>query len=274
MDGSRKLLTIGEAAGLVGATPKAIRHYHKVGLLGEPARSEAGYRLYGAEDLLRLRRIRRLQELGLSLRQVRGVLGEPGGAPTLRAALEALRREVEGEIGRLEERKARIEALLVREDLDVADTIPRSTPSPTYEKIKEILGDRLNEVSPDALEQDERLFAALDAYSWPEGHAEAYEAMARHFAAHPEEYRRIAAFGERLAALAHAPEDSPEVERLAEEAVRFFGEEQPREEMLQGFEWSEGPLGEVYSAVMLAELSPAQRRWFELVREKIEGDAR
>ena len=60
------MLTIGELARLAGVTPKAIRHYHKVGLLREPERSEAGYRLYGAEDLLRLGRVRRLAGLGLS----------------------------------------------------------------------------------------------------------------------------------------------------------------------------------------------------------------
>lgn len=268
MERPGKPLTIGEAAGLVGVTPKAIRHYHEVGLLAEPARSEAGYRMYGAEDLLRLQRIRRLQGLGLSLKQVREVLGAPSGSPTLRAALEALLGEVGTEIERLRERKGRIEALLAKEDLGAPGLL--EPPSPTFERIKGFLGERLEEVSPEAVEQDERLFAALDAYSWPEGHAEPYEAMARHFAAHPDEYRRMAALGEGLAALAYAPEDSPEVERLAEEAVRFFGEEQPPEWLPQDAGWPEGPLGEVYSEVMLAELSPAQRRWFALVREKLE----
>jgi len=39
-------LHIGEVAKLLGITPKTIRHYHKVGLLTEPQRTESGYRLY------------------------------------------------------------------------------------------------------------------------------------------------------------------------------------------------------------------------------------
>lgn len=50
----RTQLHIGEIAQLLGVTPKAIRHYQKVGLLAEPERTEAGYRLYGAQELLRL----------------------------------------------------------------------------------------------------------------------------------------------------------------------------------------------------------------------------
>jgi DNA-binding transcriptional MerR regulator len=49
-------LRIGEVARLVGVTTKTGRHYEKVGLLGEPERSEAGFRLYTADDLLRLQR--------------------------------------------------------------------------------------------------------------------------------------------------------------------------------------------------------------------------
>jgi DNA-binding transcriptional MerR regulator len=270
--GRRELLTIGEAAGLVGVTPKAIRHYHKLGLLGEPERSEAGYRLYGAEDLLRLRRIRRLRDLGLSLAQVRQVLGEPEGEPRLRAVLEALLSEVEAEMGRLKERKGRIEALLAREDLDALGAGDPEGPSPTYERVKEILGHRLADIDPEILEQEERLFAALDSYAWPSDPAEPYEALARYYADHPEAYATLVRIGERLAALADAPEDSPEIERLAADAVRFYGENPLPKELPEAPEWAEGPLGLIFSEVMLAELSPAQRRWAELVRERTEED--
>ena len=107
----RELLTIGEAARLVGVTPKTVRHYHKVGLMAEPARSEGGYRLYGAQDLLRLQRIRRLRSLGLSLKQVGSVLGEPGSEAPLWEVLEGLLTEVRAEIERPEERRERIARL-------------------------------------------------------------------------------------------------------------------------------------------------------------------
>ncbi len=73
----RGRLRIGEVAKLLGVTPKTVRHYEEVGLLKQPERTEAGYRLYSADDLLRLHRIKRLRSLGLSLTQVKGVLGEP-----------------------------------------------------------------------------------------------------------------------------------------------------------------------------------------------------
>lgn len=108
----RGRLRIGEVAKLLGVTPKTVRHYEKVGLLQKPERSEAGYRLYSADDLPRLHRIKRLRSLGLSLKQIRDVLGKPGSGNELRGVLEALLREVEAQIGALEERRDGLRELL------------------------------------------------------------------------------------------------------------------------------------------------------------------
>ena len=40
-------MRIGELAGLVGISTRAIRHYHRVGPLPEPARTANGYRIAG-----------------------------------------------------------------------------------------------------------------------------------------------------------------------------------------------------------------------------------
>lgn len=133
----RERLRIGEVAGLVGLTPKTVRHYEKIGLLPPPGRSDSGHRLYAADDLLRLNRIKRLRSLGLSLAQIRSVLGCGEEEATLRKALEALRDDVEGQIERLEERRGRIEGILAREGLE-------SLPSPTFEKAVALFGDRLS----------------------------------------------------------------------------------------------------------------------------------
>lgn len=76
-------LTIGELAARAGVNPRTIRYYEAVGLLPPPRRSPAGYRLYGPEDLVRLRFIRRARALGLSLAEVRQVLElrQAGQAP-------------------------------------------------------------------------------------------------------------------------------------------------------------------------------------------------
>ena len=77
-------LRIGEVAGLVGVTTKTVRHYEKIGLLQRPERSESGYRLYTADDLLEVHRIKRLGSLGLSLQRIKEVLGGSGSGRDLR----------------------------------------------------------------------------------------------------------------------------------------------------------------------------------------------
>jgi len=47
-------MRIGELAGLVGISTRAIRHYHHVGLLPEPARKANGYREYSLRDAVEL----------------------------------------------------------------------------------------------------------------------------------------------------------------------------------------------------------------------------
>ena len=81
-------LTIHEAAETTGWSPRMLRYVERAGLI-EPQRSDAGYRLYGPEELQRLRTLRELldeQELGL---------GEVGFALRLRRE-PALREAVDG----------------------------------------------------------------------------------------------------------------------------------------------------------------------------------
>jgi MerR family transcriptional regulator, copper efflux regulator len=60
-------LTIHEAATTTGWSPRMLRYIERVGLL-EPARSPAGYRLYGPPELQRLRTLRELLSAhGISL---------------------------------------------------------------------------------------------------------------------------------------------------------------------------------------------------------------
>jgi DNA-binding transcriptional MerR regulator len=80
-------LRIGEAAKLVGTTPRTIRYYEELGLL-EPdsTRSSGKHRLYGENEVERLRDALRLKELlGLSLDELKVLLE----AESARAALRA-----------------------------------------------------------------------------------------------------------------------------------------------------------------------------------------
>jgi DNA-binding transcriptional MerR regulator len=69
-----KLLTIGQLADHCGVTVRAIRHYHRLGLLPEPVRDHSGYRRYGAQAVVDLVRIKVLADAGVPLAQVSHLL--------------------------------------------------------------------------------------------------------------------------------------------------------------------------------------------------------
>ncbi|RJO69428.1 MAG: MerR family transcriptional regulator [Myxococcales bacterium] len=61
--------TVGELAEAVELSPRTIRYYEEIGLLDHPRR-KANRRLYTNEDLRRLKFIKRLKLLGLSLAEM------------------------------------------------------------------------------------------------------------------------------------------------------------------------------------------------------------
>lgn len=77
--GKREITTIGALARAVGVGVETIRYYHRLGLLPEPPTSKGARRRYPPEALLRLRFIRRAQQLGFTLREI-GQLLELGDA--------------------------------------------------------------------------------------------------------------------------------------------------------------------------------------------------
>jgi len=89
-------MQIGELAERAGTTPRAIRYYEQVGLIGPATRTDGGFRLYDECDLDRLLLIHRMKELGMSLADIRKVVAARSewrtgaqAAPELRTILEA-----------------------------------------------------------------------------------------------------------------------------------------------------------------------------------------
>jgi len=68
-------VNIGDAARLSGVSPKMVRHYEGLGLLARVARTDSGYRQYGAADVHTLRFIKRARDLGFSMDEIAELLG-------------------------------------------------------------------------------------------------------------------------------------------------------------------------------------------------------
>jgi DNA-binding transcriptional MerR regulator len=66
---------IGELASRSGITPDTVRYYERLRLLPRPPRTNGGFRVYTAETLERVRFIRQAQALGLTLHDIRELLG-------------------------------------------------------------------------------------------------------------------------------------------------------------------------------------------------------
>jgi DNA-binding transcriptional MerR regulator len=64
-------MRIGEAAAAAGTTPRALRFYEQRGLLRPPDRTPSGQREYGPGEVARIRLIRELLALGLTVEDLR-----------------------------------------------------------------------------------------------------------------------------------------------------------------------------------------------------------
>ena len=84
-----KSLTIGHLAKEAGVNLETVRYYERQGLMSKPPRSTSGYRLFPAEATRRIRFIRRAQELGFSLAEIRELLSLRVSRTTTSAEIKA-----------------------------------------------------------------------------------------------------------------------------------------------------------------------------------------
>jgi DNA-binding transcriptional MerR regulator len=270
----RERLLVGEVAEVLGITPNAVRYYHEVGLVPETERSEGGYRLYGAEEALRLERVRRLRSLGLSIEQVRGVLldddpeGERG---RLRSALESRLEEISARIMELEGRRERISEALRADDPEALLLRPAAS---LPEELEELAA-----ADSDTTEGLRRFWTSFRAFRWPKKLRDEPAQMVRSGEELAEDSPETACLSDglfaRFDALEEVPEDSPEVERLAEDYFGEFSGEGPPEPELQerldrfveAFEGN-GAFARLFANLVMASFSPAQRRFVGLLHKR------
>ena len=68
-------MNIGQASSASGVSAKMIRYYESIGLIRAPQRTEANYRVYGADELHVLRFVKRARTLGFSVEETATLLG-------------------------------------------------------------------------------------------------------------------------------------------------------------------------------------------------------
>ncbi|GGZ81101.1 transcriptional regulator [Streptomyces subrutilus] len=262
---------IGDAAAFAGTTPRAVRHYHQIGLLPEPERGGDGRRRYGHDDMIRLLWIRKMSAAGISLDDMRAAFTEA--------------RDIEEILSRLEETLAAREAESKRQRAAVQRL--RAVGSPLG-LLSELVTDRLSHLPPDALRPSdldtllvtERVFGPLGAAV----QASVFIVLATH----PD----LRAEDDRLDAAEAALDDGadPHDPRVEELAVRRYAQQTALEQAIEaaGLDAAEEKLFESYDGDLKGEedtqmsafeaitkmpydFSPARMRCMELTAQLLAG---
>lgn len=63
-------LNVGDLAKQTGVSVRTLHYYDEIGLLSPSHRTEAGYRLYGEDDIIRWQQIVSLRQIGFFLEQI------------------------------------------------------------------------------------------------------------------------------------------------------------------------------------------------------------
>jgi DNA-binding transcriptional MerR regulator len=110
---------IGDVAAIAGTTPRAIRHYHQIGLLPEPERGSDDRRRYGYGEMIRLLWIRKMADAGIALNDIRDAFADtaPAGADTdhdVTGILERLEETLEAQEAELQRQRTAVQRMRTR----------------------------------------------------------------------------------------------------------------------------------------------------------------
>jgi DNA-binding transcriptional MerR regulator len=163
---------IGELSQLSQVAVRTLRFYDQIGLLVPAHVASSGYRCYAAEQFERLNRILVLKDLGLSLDEIRQLLGDHASVADLRALVERKHAELERRVETERQRLSQIAARLALLDRDgtagdaPADIAVRTTGAQWIASIRETVSshdecDRLHDELAHHLRQPRRQLGAI-----------------------------------------------------------------------------------------------------------------
>ena len=193
MERKTKTYTVQQLADLAGVSVRTLHHYDQIGLLKPSARSAAGYRLYGTENLLRLQQVLLYRELDLPLEEIRRILDDPGfdSVRALAQHRQALAFQAE-RLTRLLHTIDRTIAKLTEVDMSLTDEeLYEGLPKEQVERWKREANERYD---PKLVAESNRRVQAMSKGQWNDVKTEG-EAIAR-----------------RMAELMGRPADDPEVQ--------------------------------------------------------------
>jgi DNA-binding transcriptional MerR regulator len=267
-------MRIGELASLVGISTRAVRHYHRVGLLPEPARKANGYREYSLRDAVELARVRRLTELGLSLDEVGHAL-----AGDARRDLVEILRELDADLAHQEEdlrrRRGRLAPLL--QQAEAGSRLSEQAPvSPElaglFDRMAHVAAGRPGP-EPAMAAKDRDLMALLETA--PPGRDTGWlDMLTQTLNSDPGAVGRAYAVYARLDELAGSPADDPRVEATAQAIVAALPEQARKALRFPDGDLEEADVG--FAGAFFADFAPAQaaaiRRAAGLMRQARRND--
>ena len=172
--------TVRQLASMAGVSVRTLHHYDHIGLLRPSARTAAGYRLYGTEDLLRLQQILLFKELDLPLAEIRRILDDSGFDPVRALAQHRRTLELRAErLARLLNTIDRTIARLTEVDMSLTDEeLYEGLPKEQVDRWKREVNERYD---PTLVAESNRRVHAMSKEQWSAVKAEG-DAISRRMA--------------------------------------------------------------------------------------------
>ena len=109
-------LKVGEVAKQAGVNLQTIHYYERRGLLPKPPRTGSNYRAYPEDAVLRVRFIKRAQELGFTLKEIKELLSLRAAPRTrcadVRERAEAKVQDIDRKVGTLQAMRKALNKLI------------------------------------------------------------------------------------------------------------------------------------------------------------------